>query len=242
MKNDSSGFFLKEMELELQTVTGENPRFRSLTVDQNKDRAEHHRRKQPKLLRVLRDAYARYISAPHNHHKSLEINTDDDEIVSQIVRNHDITSRKIELQRKLIDVLEGEREVLLTINHRMEMKLAEAIEANQRFGMGPAKNKMVEMDAAGLGGYVAENVRIGLLEEKIGVLQNKVCGLEEKNMNYFQERVRTEDFIRELCAEINKVKTENKRLEEVVMGAERRKRSNDGGMWRWKKGKGKEDF
>lgn len=101
------------------------------------------------------------------------------------------SSRKIELQRSLLEVLESERLVLLNENARLEYKAAALAEENK----GLASESMFMRRRAGeLARCVLkmrEDRRVCMLSRKIEDLQGQIHGLEKRNKDYYGQLVLT---------------------------------------------------
>ncbi|PKI71753.1 hypothetical protein CRG98_007886 [Punica granatum] len=116
-------------------------------------------------------------------------------------RKSNDASRKIELQRSLLEVLESERLILLNENARLGYRMNALIEENRELG---AESMFVKTKAGELARSLLklkEDQRVCALSRKIEDLQGQIHGLEKRNKEYYEQLVR-----RELEAEVGKGK------------------------------------
>lgn len=133
------------------------------------------------------------------------------------------SSRKIELQKSLLDVLESERIVLLNENARLGYRATAVAEENKGLASEAAfmKRKATELARCIL--KMRDDHGVCLLSRKIEDLQGQIHGLEHKNKEYYEQLVRREEekreVVREVCFQVEKLKLENARLKEEATRA-----------------------
>ncbi|KAL5721530.1 hypothetical protein ACHQM5_005167 [Ranunculus cassubicifolius] len=150
------------------------------------------------------------------------------------------SSRKMELQKSLLEVLESERLILLNENARLGYQVATLNEENKGL---VSESMMLRRKASELARCVLkmrEDHRVCLLSRKIEDLQGQINGLEKRNREYYEQLVRREEEEKaeknkkkravalEMCFEVEKMKMENQRLrlkEEEEMVKKARKQS-----------------
>ncbi|XP_042417563.1 kinase-interacting family protein-like [Zingiber officinale] len=126
------------------------------------------------------------------------------------------SSRKIELQGSLVEVLEAERMVLLGENVSLGLraasleKVAQAVESE----LGFMRQRAAELAWALV--QLRENQRMCLLGRKIEGLQAQVYGLELRNRELFLAIARREKEKREARAEVERLRQENRRAREMA--------------------------
>ncbi|XP_042380730.1 kinase-interacting family protein-like [Zingiber officinale] len=126
------------------------------------------------------------------------------------------SSRKIELQGSLVEVLEAERMVLLGENVSLGLraasleKEAQAVESE----LGFMRQRAAELAWALV--QLRENQRMCLLGRKIEGLQAQVYGLELRNRELFLAIARREKEKREARAEVERLRRENRRAREMA--------------------------
>ncbi|PIA64160.1 hypothetical protein AQUCO_00201444v1 [Aquilegia coerulea] len=154
------------------------------------------------------------------------------------------SSRKMELQKSLLEVLESERLILLNENARLGYQVTTLAEENKGLA---SESMLMRRKASELARCVLkmrEDHRVCLLSRKIEDLQGQINGLEKRNREYYAQLVRREEEEKneknkknravalEMCFEVEKIKLENQRLrlkEEEAMVNKARKQG-------WKKG------
>lgn len=134
------------------------------------------------------------------------------------------SSRKMELQKSLLEVLESERLILLNENARLGYQVTALAEENKGLA---SESMMLRRKASELARCVLkmrEDHRVCLLSRKIEDLQGQINGLEKRNREYYEQLVRREEQEKEeknkkkravaleMCFEVEKMKMENQRL------------------------------
>ncbi|KNA08039.1 hypothetical protein SOVF_166270 [Spinacia oleracea] len=92
------------------------------------------------------------------------------------------SSRKIELQRSLLEVLESERLILLNENAGLRYKVCVLIDENKRLAL----DSMYVLK-------MREDHRVCMLSRKIEDLQGKIYSLEKRNRDYYQQLMHKQD-------------------------------------------------
>ncbi|XP_077247067.1 kinase-interacting family protein-like [Tasmannia lanceolata] len=135
------------------------------------------------------------------------------------------STRKIELQKSLLEVMESERLVLLNENARLGFQAAGFAEDNKGLVSEAVfmKRKATELARCVL--KMRDDHRICLMSRRIGDLEGQIYGLERINKEYYEEMVRREEEKREVVKKVwlhvEKLKAENAKLkEEAVRGRE----------------------
>ncbi|XP_074579581.1 kinase-interacting family protein-like [Curcuma longa] len=126
------------------------------------------------------------------------------------------SSRKIELQGSLVEVLEAERMVLLGENVRLGLRAASLEEEARAVEseLGFMRRRAAELAWALV--QLRENQRVCLLGRKIEGLQAQVYGLERRNRELFLAIAQREKEKREARAEVECLRRENRRAREMV--------------------------
>lgn len=112
--------------------------------------------------------------------------------VSILERQCGDSSRKIELQKSLLEVLESERLILLNENARLGYRVASLMEENKGLVAESVfmKRKASEMARCML--KLRDDHRVYLLNQKIEDLQGQIYGLEKRNKEYYEQLVKTD--------------------------------------------------
>ncbi|XP_031406730.1 kinase-interacting family protein isoform X2 [Punica granatum] len=100
------------------------------------------------------------------------------------------SSRKMELQENLLEVLESERMILLSQNSALGYQVAALVEENRVLATESELMKTRAEELARCVWKIREEGCVGELSSKIDELQGRIFGLEEKNKEYFDEIVR----------------------------------------------------
>lgn len=103
----------------------------------------------------------------------------------EMVRRNE-SSKKIELLKNLIEVLESERTILANENVNLSYKVSMLLEENRGLA---AEAMFMKRKVAELGGCVLrmrEDFRVCVLSRKIEDLQQQICGLEKRNREYYE--------------------------------------------------------
>jgi hypothetical protein len=100
--------------------------------------------------------------------------------------------RKVELLKKLLEVLESERIVLLNENVRLGYKMQAVLEENKGLSSEAVflKRKAGELARCVL--KMREDHRVSMLTRKIEDLQGQIYGLEMRNKDYYLQLLRKE--------------------------------------------------
>ncbi|XP_068639727.1 kinase-interacting family protein isoform X2 [Aristolochia californica] len=160
------------------------------------------------------------------------------ELVSRTVENnlllHEIeildrqvteSSKKTDLQKSLLEVLESERMVLLSENARLGFRTAALAEENKGMASEAAFMKRKAAELARCVVKLRDDHRVCLLSRKIEDLQGQIHGLEKKNRKCYEEMGRREEEMeeaREYLYEVDKLKRENVKLKEAASKARER--------------------
>ncbi|KMZ71146.1 Kinase interacting (KIP1-like) family protein [Zostera marina] len=163
--------------------------------------------------------------------------------VEIIEQHHSESSRKVDLQESLLEVLESERMVLLTENARLGYQATETAEENEEL---LAEVDFVKKKAEELACCVTklqEERKVFAMGRKIEDLQTQIYGLEKRNKECYEAMIEKEDektaMVNGLFAEIDRVKNENKRMREKIEFEEEEEEEelNTGGRRRSKRRK-----
>uniref|UniRef100_A0ACD5WV32 Uncharacterized protein n=1 Tax=Avena sativa TaxID=4498 RepID=A0ACD5WV32_AVESA len=159
---------------------------------------------------------------------------DRDVLADEAERRKAESARKIELQGSLLDVLESERLVLLGENARLGFRASSAEEeaAAAAAEIGYTRRRAAEM--ARLVVKLREDHRVCMLGRKIEALQAQVYGLEMRNRECYEAMAAWEAERKAAANEIDRLRTENKRLAaeaKAAAAAARRKRGGTGSWW-----------
>lgn len=102
--------------------------------------------------------------------------------------------RKVELLKKLLEVLESERMYLLNDNAMLGCKMAALVEENKGLS---SEAMFLKRKAAQLARCVLkmrEDHRVWMLNRKIEDLQSQIYGLEKRNKEYYQQLLNQENL------------------------------------------------
>ncbi|KAI3464203.1 hypothetical protein Pfo_020866 [Paulownia fortunei] len=102
------------------------------------------------------------------------------------------SSRKMELQKNLLDVLESERLILLNDNATLGYRVTALVEENKGLA---SESLFLKRKAAELARCVLktrEDHRVCMLSRKIEDLQGQIYGLEKRNKEYYEQLVKQE--------------------------------------------------
>lgn len=113
--------------------------------------------------------------------------------VNAMERRYCESSRKSELQKSLLEVLESERVVLLNENAGLSYRVNTLVEENKELASESVfiKRKAGELAKCVL--KMREDHRVYLLHRKIEDLQGQVHGLEKRNKEYYERLLRREN-------------------------------------------------
>ncbi|XP_057812379.1 kinase-interacting family protein-like [Salvia miltiorrhiza] len=103
------------------------------------------------------------------------------------------SSRKMELQKNLLDVLESERLILLNDNATLGYRVSALADENKGLASESMflKRKAAELARCML--KTREDHRVCLLSRKIEDLQGQIHGLEKRNKEYYEQLVKQEE-------------------------------------------------
>ncbi|XP_021747377.1 kinase-interacting family protein-like [Chenopodium quinoa] len=111
------------------------------------------------------------------------------------------SSRKVELQRSLLEVLESERLILLNENAGLRYKVGALIDENKGLASESMFMKRKAGELARCVLKMREDHRVCMLSRKIEELQGKIYGLERRNREYYQQLVKQEKTQCSSCKE-----------------------------------------
>ncbi|PHT79829.1 hypothetical protein T459_17881 [Capsicum annuum] len=113
--------------------------------------------------------------------------------LSQVDKHCNESSRKIELQESLLELLESERLILLNENARLGYKVASLIEENKGLSSESLfmKRKVAELARCML--KRREDHRVCVLSQKVEDLQGQIYGLERRNKEYYEQLLKHEE-------------------------------------------------
>ncbi|CAA6655773.1 unnamed protein product [Spirodela intermedia] len=156
--------------------------------------------------------------------------------ISQLDKYQSESTRKIELQSSLLEVLESERMVLLTENARLGTRAAAVEEENEGLSAEVGYLRRTAEELARCVVKLREDHRVCMLGRKIQELQAQIYTLEKRNRECYEVMARREDekaeLVRGVCMELERVKAENKRLREEAAAKRRsHSRKTGGGQW-----------
>ncbi|KAK3406132.1 hypothetical protein EUGRSUZ_K02309 [Eucalyptus grandis] len=97
------------------------------------------------------------------------------------------SSRKIELQKSLLEVLESERMILLHENARLGYRVSALVEENRELASESVFIKRKAGELARCMMKMREDQRVLLLSRKIEDLQGQIYGLEKRNKEYYEQ-------------------------------------------------------
>ncbi|KAL8057343.1 hypothetical protein ABFX02_04G178900 [Erythranthe guttata] len=103
------------------------------------------------------------------------------------------SSRKMELQKNLLDVLDSERLILLNDNATLAYRVAALADENKGLA---SESLFLKRKAAELARCVLksrEDHRVCMLSRKIEDLQGQIYGLEKRNKEYYEQLVKQEE-------------------------------------------------
>ncbi|XP_019436780.1 PREDICTED: kinase-interacting family protein-like isoform X2 [Lupinus angustifolius] len=115
--------------------------------------------------------------------------------VSVMERKFCDSSRKSELQKSLLEVLESERLVLLNENASLSYRVNTLMEENNELMTESVFIKRKAGELAKCVMKMREDHRVYLLHKKIEDLQAQINGLEKRNKEYYDKLLRRDDSI-----------------------------------------------
>ncbi|XP_023519353.1 kinase-interacting family protein-like [Cucurbita pepo subsp. pepo] len=107
------------------------------------------------------------------------------------------SSRKTELQKSLLEVLESERLILLNENARLGYRVASLMEENKGLVAESVFTKRKASEMARCMLKLRDDQRVYLLNQKIEDLQAQIYGLEKRNKEYYDQLVKTDKAMEE---------------------------------------------
>ncbi|GAB2293162.1 hypothetical protein Dimus_027370 [Dionaea muscipula] len=110
------------------------------------------------------------------------------------------TSRKVQLQKSLLEVLESERLILLNENARLEYKVGVLVEENKGLASESMFMKRKAGELARCVLKMRDDHRVFLLSRKIEDLQGQIFGLEKRNKEYYDQLVKNRELRRMCCS------------------------------------------
>ncbi|KAK0587523.1 hypothetical protein LWI29_024383 [Acer saccharum] len=116
------------------------------------------------------------------------------------------SGRKIELLKKLIELLESERFILMNENTKLGYKVTSLLEENKGLASETIFVKRKAADLARVVLRMREDHRVCILSQKIEDLQEQIYGLEKRNKEYHQLLVKMRSYERSKSSSF-KVKT-----------------------------------
>ncbi|KAM7267582.1 hypothetical protein ACFE04_009748 [Oxalis oulophora] len=189
----------------------------------------------------------------------IAINADNDQFVvvelvgkiveNEVLSNHivnvekvcDESERKVDLLRKLVEVLESERVILLTENTKLGFRVSSLLEENRGLASDVVFMKMKAAELARCALRLSEDHRVYMLSRKIEDLQGQIYGLEKRNKEYYEMLISKEMNEKRIyggddygfgCFQLEKFKlSTKKRNKEDVAAAPASERNNGGKKW-----------
>ncbi|XP_040365812.1 kinase-interacting family protein isoform X2 [Rosa chinensis] len=104
-------------------------------------------------------------------------------------RQQNESSRKIELQKSLLEVLESERLILLNENAKLGYRVGALMEENKALASESLFMRRKAGELARCLLQMREDRRVSMLSRKIEDLQGQIYGLEKRNKEYYQQLV-----------------------------------------------------
>ncbi|KAK3041916.1 hypothetical protein RJ639_002198 [Escallonia herrerae] len=114
------------------------------------------------------------------------------------------SSRKIELQRSLLEVLESERLILLNENGRLGYRVSALVEENKGLASESLFMRRKAGELARCLLQVREDHRVCMLSSKIEDLQGQIHRLEKRNKEYYEQLVKQQGEGKRLLKEEGK--------------------------------------
>ncbi|KAI4352029.1 hypothetical protein L6164_006319 [Bauhinia variegata] len=115
--------------------------------------------------------------------------------VTVMERKHCESSRKIDLQKSLLEVLESERLVLLNENASLGFRVNTLVEENKELA---SESVFIKRQAGELAKCVIkmrEDHRVFVLHKKIEDLQAQIHGLEKRNKEYYEQLLKRDGSV-----------------------------------------------
>jgi hypothetical protein len=112
-------------------------------------------------------------------------------------RHYSESSRKIGLQKSLLEVLESERLILLNDNAKLGYRVTALVEENKGLASESMFMKRKASELARCVLKMREDHRVYMLNRKIEDLQGQIYGLEKRNKDYSEQLVRRDQRFEE---------------------------------------------
>lgn len=140
------------------------------------------------------------------------------------------TTMKMDLQKRLLEVMESERTVLVTENTRLDVRAVAAEEERRglEVEVGWLRRKAGEL-AKCVVRMREEQRGVWALGRRIEALQRQVGGLERRNREWCEVMMRRREGEVRVEMEVERLRDENRRLREAVGG------TSKGWGWVWGK-------
>ncbi|MCD7466313.1 hypothetical protein HAX54_002916 [Datura stramonium] len=113
--------------------------------------------------------------------------------LSQVDKHCNESSRKIELQESLLELLESERVILLNENARLGYKVGSLMEENKGLSTESLFVKRTVAELARCMLNRREDHRVCMLSRKVEDLQGQIYGLERRNKEYYEQLLKHEE-------------------------------------------------
>lgn len=107
------------------------------------------------------------------------------------------SSRKMELQKNLLEVLESERLILLNENARLGYRVTALVEENKGLVSESMFMKRKACELARCVLKMREDHRVYMLNRKIEDLQGQIYGLEKRNKEYYEQLVKRDQHVKQ---------------------------------------------
>ncbi|KAF5445253.1 hypothetical protein F2P56_034318 [Juglans regia] len=115
------------------------------------------------------------------------------------------SSRKIDLQKSLLEVLESERLILLNENARLGYRVNALVEENKGLASESMLMKRKASELARCVLKMREGHRVFMLNRRIEDLQAQIYGLEKRNKEYYEQLVQRDQRVKECTGKKNAV-------------------------------------
>lgn len=117
--------------------------------------------------------------------------------ISIMERRYTESSRKIGLQKSLLEVLESERLMLLNENASLGYRVTALVEENKGLASESMFMKRKASELARCVLKMREDHRVFMLNRKIEDLQGQVYGLERRNKEYYEQLVKKDQPVKQ---------------------------------------------
>ncbi|KAG6625091.1 kinase-interacting family protein isoform X1 [Carya illinoinensis] len=115
------------------------------------------------------------------------------------------SSRKIDLQKSLLEVLESERLILLNENARLRYRVHALVDENKGLASESTLMKRKASELARCVLKMREGHRVFMLNRRIEDLQAQIYGLEKRNKEYYEQLVQRDQRVKECTGKKNVV-------------------------------------